>query len=72
MEHLTIGFQVEDVQQVRAALEKAGVEFVAEAETSSYGHEFAFFRDLDTYLYALWKPGKSGQRPWGVRPIFTT
>lgn len=58
MEHLTIGFQVEDVQQVRATLEEVGVEFVTETETSSYGHQFAFFQDLDNYLYALWKPGE--------------
>ena len=60
MEQLTIGFYVEDVQQVRAAMEDLGVDFVAETETTPYGHEFAFFRDLDNYLYALWKPGEVG------------
>ncbi len=60
MEHMTIGFQVEDVKQVRAALQERGVEFITDSEPTAPGHEFAFFRDLDNYLYALWKPGELG------------
>jgi predicted enzyme related to lactoylglutathione lyase len=60
MEYLTIGFQVEDVQQVKAAMEERGVGFVTGIEITPAGHEFAFFRDLDNYLYALWKPGEVG------------
>jgi catechol 2,3-dioxygenase-like lactoylglutathione lyase family enzyme len=60
MEQLTIGFQVEDVKQVKVAMEERGVEFVSGIEVTSLGHEFAFFHDLDNYLYALWKPGEVG------------
>jgi len=60
MEQLTIGFQVEDVKQVKAAMEVRGVDFVTDSEVTSDGHEFAFFRDLNNYLYAIWKPGEVG------------
>lgn len=60
MEKCTIGFQVEDLQHVQAVMQERGVEFVTGIESTSFGHEFTFFRDPDNYLYALWKPGELG------------
>ena len=58
MPHLTIGFEAEDVWQVRAELEKAGVQFIGKVGVISTGGAFTYFRGPDGYPYEIWKPGK--------------
>lgn len=56
IENTTLGFEVADLAEVRASLEEKGVGFVQDLGGRLDGHQFAFFRDLDGYLYALWQP----------------
>jgi predicted enzyme related to lactoylglutathione lyase len=57
MPHLTIGFEVEDVWQTRAELEKKGVEFIGKVEVIPADGAFTYFRGPDSYPYEIWKPG---------------
>ena len=58
IEKPTLGFEVADLVEARASLEEKGVKFVKDLGVRSDGHQMAFFRDLDGYLYALFQPGE--------------
>lgn len=57
-----IGFEVKDVEGVRSEMEERGVEFVSGIKRRLNGDLFTFFRDLDGYQYALWKPGERANK----------
>jgi len=56
IENTALGFEVSDLPAARASLEKRGVEFVQDLGGRSDGQPFAFFRDLERNLFAIWQP----------------
>ena len=55
---ITIGFEVEDIQQAQQELKQNGVEFFDTGEANSQDHPYAFFYGPENSTYALWKPSE--------------
>ncbi|UCG23882.1 MAG: VOC family protein [Chloroflexota bacterium] len=66
MSHMTIAFEVEELRQTRAEMEKRGVEFVGDVEATSDVEAFAYFRGHDGYLFEIWRPADSDAMSLGL------